>query len=88
MRIHVQSQHCHVQSQHCHLQSQHCHDPSLSNMAADELHVDSIVRKHHVYVPHFLAIYAISKLCCAFCQLQNCVPNFEIAYLLCNLEIE
>ena len=41
-----------------------------------------------VYVPRFLAIYAISKLRCAFCQLPNCVPNFEIAYILHNLEIQ
>ena len=33
-----------------HMHSQHCHGPSLSNMATDELHIDSIVRRHQVYM--------------------------------------
>ena len=32
------------------MHSQLCHTSSLSNMATDELHVDSIVRRHHVYM--------------------------------------
>ena len=33
-----------------HMHSQHFHGPSLSNMAADELHIDSIIRRHHAYM--------------------------------------
>ena len=50
----------------------------------------------HVYVPRFLAICAISKLRCAFCQLPNCVPISKLrtrfqncaTRLLRNLEME
>ena len=50
----------------------------------------------YVYVPRFLAICAISKLRCAFCQLPNCVPISKLrtrfrncaTRLLHNLEME
>ena len=69
--------------QHCHVQSQHCHDPPLSNMEADELHVDSIVREHHVCSTLFgnlrkfeiaLRILSIAKL---HAQFRNCIPSTQ-----------
>ena len=36
------------------------------------------------FVPRFLAICAISKLCCAFCQLLNCVLILYAISKLCN----